>query len=90
MNFIFVMQIKTEVFYKLIPSFWLCITKPAQTTQNKFVLLCSIFRKAWSMKIYFLSADKHITLGMHIQAFPKHPKQQFYNIFAISQGKREE
>ena len=42
------------------------------------------------MKIYFLSADKHITLGMHIQAFPKHPKQQFYNIFAISQGKREE
>ena len=43
----------------------------------------------------FLPADKHknflqidtITLGMHGQACPKHPKQQLYNIFAISQGK---
>ena len=28
-----------------------------------------------------------ITLGVHGQAWPKHPKQQLYNIFPISQGK---
>ena len=45
----------------------------------------------------FLPADKHkhflqidsITLGVHGQACPKHPKQQLYNIFAISQGNRK-
>ena len=26
---------------------------------------------------------------MHDQAYPKHPKQQLYNIFAISQGTRK-
>ena len=48
-------------------------------------------------EVYFLSADKHklflqgdsIILGLSSQACPKYPKQQFYNIFAISQGKRE-
>ena len=47
-------------------------------------------------EIDFLPADKYknflqidsITLGVHGQACPKHPKQQLYNIFAISQGKR--
>ena len=48
-------------------------------------------------EIDYLPADKHIflqidsiTLGVHGQACPKHPKQQLYNIFAISQGKRKE
>ena len=48
-------------------------------------------------EIDFLPADKHknvlqidsITLGVHGQTCPKHPKQQFYNIFAISQRKRK-
>ena len=48
-------------------------------------------------EIDFLPADKHknflqidsITLGVHGQAWLKHPKQQLYNIFAISHGKRK-
>ena len=44
-----------------------------------------------------LPADKHenflqvdsITLGVRSQACPNYPKQQIYNIFLISQGKRE-
>ena len=48
-------------------------------------------------EIDFLPVDKYknflqidsITLGVHGQACPKHPKQQLYNIFAISQGKRK-
>ena len=49
-------------------------------------------------EVDFLHADKRkkvlqvdsITLGKNSQACPKYPKQQVYNIFAISQGKREE
>ena len=36
----------------------------------------------------FLQGDS--ILDVCKQAFPKHPKQQVCNIFAISQGKREE
>ena len=46
-------------------------------------------------EVYFWPANKHkrflqvdnITLGVLSQACPKHPKQQVYNIFTISQGK---
>ena len=41
MNFIFGIQINIQVFYKLILPFWLRITWHAQSTQNKFVYLCS-------------------------------------------------
>ena len=48
-------------------------------------------------EIEFLPAAKHesfqqddsITLGVRSQAWPKYPKQQVCNIFAISQRKRE-
>ena len=44
-----------------------------------------------------LPADKHesflqvdsITLGVRSKSCSKYPKQQVYNIFTISQGKRE-
>ena len=45
-----------------------------------------------------MPADKHktflqidsISFGVHSQACPKYPKQQVYNIFAISQGKQKD
>ena len=54
-------------------------------------------QKNMGYEIDFLPADKHknflqidsITLGVHDQACPNHLKQQIYNIFAISQGKRK-
>ena len=37
-KFIFGMQINIEVFYKLIPSFWVCVARYAQSAPNeKFV-----------------------------------------------------
>ena len=64
----------------------MCVTRHAQSTQNKkFAYLCNISRKEWES---FLQADS-ITLSVHSQACLKYPKQQVYNIFAISQGKRE-
>ena len=49
------------------------------------------------VKLIFLPTDKRksfvqvdsITFGLRSQACPKYPIQQLYNIFAISQGKRE-
>ena len=48
-------------------------------------------------EVDFLPEDKHesflqadsLALGVHSQACLKYPKQQVYNIFAISQGKCE-
>ena len=54
MKFIFGMQIKIEVFYKLILSYWVCVTRHTQSTQNKkFAYLCNISRKAWGDKLIF-------------------------------------
>ena len=99
-NFIFGMQMNIEAFYNLILTFWLCITRHTQSTQNKFAYLCSISRKAWVMKLiffFFLPPDKDknslqidsITSGVHSQTCLKYPKQQVYNLFRISQGKHK-
>ena len=98
MKFIFGMQINSEVFYKWIPSLWVCPTRHAQSAQHKkFVYLCNISRKAWGWSWYF-SCKKiqksflqinSITLGMCSQACSKYPKQWIYNTFVKSQGKRE-
>ena len=91
MKCIFGMQINIEVFHKLILSFWLCVTRHPQSTQNKFAYLWNISSKAWEMKLIFclqintsfLEVDS-ITLGVISQACPKYLVQHVYNIFAIS------
>ena len=96
MKFIFGMQINIEVFCKVILSFWVSVTRHAQSTQNNFTYLGNISIKGWEWN-WFLPADKHksflqddsITFGVHNQTGPKHQKQPVYNIFAISQGKHE-
>ena len=53
-KFISSMQINIEVLYKLIVSFWVCVAKHVQSTQNnKFGYLCNICRKTWGMKLIF-------------------------------------
>ena len=53
MKFIFCMQINIEVFYKLIISFWVSVTRHAQSTQNKFAYFFNISIKAWGMNSIF-------------------------------------
>ena len=54
MKFLFGMQINIEVFYNLILSFWVYVTRHVQSTQNKkFAYLCNISSKAWGMKLIF-------------------------------------
>ena len=45
MNFIFGMQINIEVLYMLILSFWVCVTRHVQSTQNKFAYLAISIEK---------------------------------------------
>ena len=52
-KFIFCMQIKIEVFYKLTLSFWVSATRHAQSIQNKFTYLCDTSIKPWEMKLSF-------------------------------------
>ena len=52
-KYIFCMQINIEVFCKVILSFWVSVTRHAQSTQNKFAYLCNISIKAWGMKLIF-------------------------------------
>ena len=68
-------DINIEVFGKMILSFWVIVTRHAQSTQNRFVES-------------FLQ-DGSITLGVRSQTGPKYQKQSLYNIFAISQGQHE-
>ena len=58
MNFTFGMQINIKVFLKLILSFWLCITRHAQSTQNKCISL-QYLQKSMGYETDFLPADKH-------------------------------
>ena len=58
MNFIFGMQINIEVFYKLMLSFWVCVTRHPESTQNKFVYLAISPEKHGDEADFFLS-DRH-------------------------------
>ena len=97
MKFIFGMQMHIEVFHKLVLSFWVCTTRHAQSTQNKFECLFNISKKAWKVKLIFcLQMDTKVfyklivsALGLYSQGCPKYPKKEVYNIFVISQGKHE-
>ena len=57
-NFTFTMQINIEVFYKLMLSLWVCLTRHAQSTENKFAYL-AISREKHGDEINFLPVDKY-------------------------------
>ena len=59
--------------------------KTPKWPQNKVIL---IFDEVGFLHAVIIKADG-LTLGVHSQACPKYPKQQIYNIFAISQEKCE-
>ena len=76
------MKIKIRVFYKLVVSFLLVITKHAQITQNSEFVISFHISKYNGDEVDFLHADKYqtilqvgvINLGVHGQACPKYPK----------------
>ena len=80
MKYIFDMRINIKVFYRLMLSFWVFVTRHAQSTQNKEFAYISLhyLQKSIEDEVYFLPANKHesflqddsITLGVRKQACP--------------------
>ena len=53
------MDINIEVFYKLILSFWVCVSSHVQSSQNKkFTYLCNSPKNVGN-KLYFLTTNKY-------------------------------
>ena len=74
------------------------VTRHSQRTQNKkFAYLCNITRKLWCMKlIFYLQINTKVFYKLIVWLWvwvarqaQEYREQQIYNIFAISQGKRE-
>ena len=80
MKFTFGIQINMVVFYKLILSFWMCVTRHSQNTQsNIFAISLQYLRKDVSDEVDFLHGDKHkgslqIVTMIMTEAFLKFPK----------------
>ena len=72
----------------MILSFWLCITRHAQSTQNKFTYFCSISRKAWAMKlIFYLQINTNIFYKLIVSLWmcmTRHAQSTQNNNFIIS------
>ena len=86
---IFGMQLHIKVFCKVILSFWLCITRHTQSTQNKkFPYLCNISRKAWRMKLtFFLQINTKVFYKLIVSLWmciARHAESTQNNKFAIS------
>ena len=60
MKWFFCLQINPKVFYEAIESFWVCVTRLVQSTQNnKFAISLQYLKKNGKNKVDFLLADKH-------------------------------
>ena len=75
-------------------SFWVCVTRHAQSIQNKkFAHLCNTLRKAWRMKLICCPKINtkviswYYRLGCVQPGMPKIPKVRSLHIFAISPEK---
>ena len=86
-----------EVFYKLILSIWVCVTKHAQSTQNnKFAISLQYLKKVVSDEVDFLHVDKHRgllqidTMILMETGIPKIPKiTSFQCLYSILRKKLE-
>ena len=89
MKFIFGIEINMEVFYMLMLSFWVCVTRHAQSTQNnQFAISLQYLKKDVSDELDFLHADKHKGLlqidTMTLMEICRHYQKSQNNEFSMS------
>ena len=57
---LFSLPINTKVFYKVLVSFWVCVSRLVQGTQNnKFAISLQYLKENGKNEVGFLLADKH-------------------------------
>ena len=88
MNFYHGIHIKIKVVYKLMLSFWVCVTTHGQCIQNKCSYVCTTSRKSWGIKLIFclqISKNVFYKLIVSILMFlARHAQVTQNNKFAIS------
>ena len=89
MKFIFGIEINMEVFYMLIRSLWVCVTRHAQSTQNnQFAIFLHYLKRDVSDELDFLHADKYKGLlqinTMTLMEIVRHSQNSQNNKFSMS------
>ena len=88
MKQLFCLQINTKVFYKVLVSFWVCVSRCVQSIQNnKFAITLQYIKENRKNEAVFLFADKHQTslqIDTIILGTARHAKITQNNKFTIS------
>ena len=88
MKLLFCLHINTKVFCKLLVSFWVCVSRLTQSTQNnKFAKPWQYLKENGKNEVGFLFADKHqrfLQVDTIILGVPRHAQITHNNKFAIS------
>ena len=85
MKLVSYLQINVKGFFKLLLSFWVCVVRHVQITQNNKFAICNILKKF--NEVNFLHADKHKSLlqigTMILMGMVKHSQSSQNSKFAI-------
>ena len=89
MKLIFCLQMNVKGFFKLLLSFYVCVTRHTQITQDsKFAVSLQYLKKELSDEVDFLHADKHESLlqidSMILMGIVKHSQSSQNSKFAMS------
>ena len=89
MKLIFCLQMNVKGFFKLLLSFYVCVTRYTQITQDsKFAVSLQYLKKELSDEVDFLHADKHEILlqidSMILMGIVKHSQSSQNSMFTMS------
>ena len=89
MKLIFCLQMNVKGFFKLLLSFYVCVTRHTQITQDsKFAVSLQYLKKELSDEVDFLHADKHESLlqidSMILMGIVKHSQSSQHSMFTMS------
>ena len=89
MKLIFCLQMNVKGFFKLLLSFYVCVTRHTQITQDsKFAVSLQYLKKELSDEVDFLHADKHEILlqidSMILMGIVKHSQSSQNSMFTMS------
>ena len=82
MKFIFCMQINTKVFYKMILSLWVCVSRQVQSTKNNQFTISLQYKMLKLIFYLLINVEGFFTLMHHFRCvwsgMPKILKQQVF------------
>ena len=84
MKFIFCMQISTKVFYKMILSLWVCVSRQVQSTKNSQFTISLQYKMMKLIFCLLINVEGFFTLMHHFRCvwsdMPKILEQQVFSV----------